>query len=106
MTSNPLVRFLTLIVMLLPFTGRGQGDIEKARRLMEQSQEYILQKKYDKAEKYLLKSLEAAPSFTDAYSSLGFFYCEQNEYARAAEIFEKAAKNASAKNSIYRRKNG
>lgn len=94
MNCNPLIRFLilTVITIYLPaIAGAQVAGADKAQQLMEKGQEYIRQKKYDKAEKYLIKSLEAAPSFTEAYRFLGFFYCERKQYAKAAEIFEKAA---------------
>jgi len=78
--------------MCLPDSTQAQNDrIAQAQELMVKGQEYIRQKKYDKAEKYLLRSLKAAPSYTDAYSLLGLFYCERKQYAKAAEVFERAA---------------
>lgn len=90
------MRFVLLfLIVLLPTSGLiAQGsDVSKAQKLMEQAQEYIRLKKFDKAEKSLVNSLKAAPSYPDAYSTLGFFYVSKHQYTKAAEVFEQAAKS-------------
>lgn len=51
----------------------------------------LLQKRYDKAEKYFKKSIKAAPYSVDAYSALSDLYQNQNRYQDASLLLKQAA---------------
>ncbi len=81
----PLFLFCTALVYAQGFLGNpGQRSYDKG-------QEYLRRHNPEKAASWFQKSIKEAPQNVDAYSALGLLYCEQSQYARAADVFRRAA---------------
>jgi outer membrane protein OmpA-like peptidoglycan-associated protein len=62
----------------------------RAQSLYTKALEYIQKHDQEEAEQCLIKCIKAAPSFSDAYISLGMLYCDKRQYTKAADVFQQA----------------
>lgn len=78
--------FMTLFLVssTLWAQSKGRGAYAKAQGLLQQHQT-------EKAIRYLKKAIQEDPAFSDAYVSLGWVYCDNRQYAEAAETFKQAS---------------
>lgn len=90
------MRNLVLFIVLLCGTPLiyGQGVfVAKERRLYEKAQEYIKNHRIEDAISSLEKCTRQVPAFSDAYVTLAMLYCDQRQYAKAADVFQRAAQS-------------
>lgn len=73
-----------------------QNNNGRAQSLYAKALESLQKHDKEDAEAYLLKSIKASPSFSDAYISLGMLYCDNRQYTRAADVFQQAALSCPA----------
>lgn len=87
-----LVWLLVLIAVPVPVFAQGKAP-SRAQSLYEKAQENIKKHNPELAERNLLKCIQAAPSFSDAYITLGLLYCDSRQYGKAADVFQQAARS-------------
>lgn len=88
------MRSFCLFLLCLFFTAlaSAQGIIgNAAQRSYDKGQEYLKRHNIEKAAACFEKSIKGNPANLDAYTSLGLLYCETAQYAKAADVFQKAA---------------
>jgi Tol biopolymer transport system component len=89
---NMRVFLIIFLFLWLPATASAQMPMSReAHKLLSKGTSALLQKKYEKAEKYFKKSIKAAPYSVDAYSALADLYQNQNRYQDAASLLRQAA---------------
>src|SRR5690606_14132289 len=89
-----ILAFLFFLIAVPTVFGQSVNQA-KAEKLMIQAHEYIRLKKYEKAEQTLVNCLKVAPSRTEIYSTLAFLYINTHQYAKAADVFQQAARSCA-----------
>lgn len=71
------------------------GVSSKGERLYAKGQAYLKKHRKEDAEQCFIKSIKEMPGFADSYLALGALYCDNRQYAKAADVFQQATKSCA-----------
>lgn len=69
---------------------KTKNNFVRGHELYAQAMTFENNRRFDLAEKYYLESLVYLPEFDHSYTNLGHIYADQNNYTKAAEMYDKA----------------
>lgn len=73
----------------------------RARRFYNLAMLYEAKKQHEDARKKMEAALRLYPSFTDAYSMLGAWYFHDQQYGKAADVFQRAYRNCRNGSTLF-----
>lgn len=89
------MRYLVLLTVLCYSVALNAQGVTSPRgqRLLARAQEYIRLHRSEDAANTLQKCIKESPGSADAYIALGTLYCDNRQYARAADVFRQATQS-------------